>query len=244
MDARQLNTGAGSGRLDAPPKLRSKQIIGDGGQIPSGRKFHNFTHRCAVSSAHTSSAHHVITERRPPECSIAAVSHEEQQMARFKSCCLVGDSKIARRGLSRFTKYRKVLGWRGSSPTARKVSRCALRASRRRRSEGERWRFERPILFLLNRGDGIFKSRGAVECPSLDDAIPASAVSLERVLDGEGVTGDRASFTPVTFHHRSDEAEREAESGSLFDGGGGELSGLIEFHEPLHFDRLREAGCL
>ena len=40
MDARQLNTGAGSGRLDAPPKLRSKQIIGDGGEVPTGRVFH------------------------------------------------------------------------------------------------------------------------------------------------------------------------------------------------------------
>jgi hypothetical protein len=55
------------------------------------------------------------------------------------------------------------------------------------------------ISLLLNRGDGIFKSRIAVECPNLDDAIPASAVSLERVLDGEGVTGNRASFVPVIF---------------------------------------------
>ena len=209
-----------------------------------GRTAHSCIHPFSISSDARPSALRVMTERRPPECSIGASSYAEQQIALFKSCCLAGDSKIARRGLSRFTKYRKVLGCRGSSPMARKVSRCALRSSRRRRSEGERWRFERPILFLLNRGNSIFKSRIAVECPNLDDAIPASAVSLERVLDGEGVTGNRASFVPVVFHDRGDEAEREAESGSLFDGGGGELSGLIEFHEPLHFYRLREADCL
>ena len=65
--------------------------------------------------------------------------------------------------------------------------------------------------------------------------FPSVSRIIESVLDSERVTGDRAPFIPVIFHYRGDETKGEAETGSLLDGGGGELSRLIEFHEPLHF---------
>ncbi len=117
---------------------------------------YSLIHPCETSSAATYSADHVITERRPPECSIADVSYVEQQIARFKSCCLEADSKIERRGLSRFTKYVKVLGFCASWPDSRRALRCAARASRRRMSEGVRrldvrrfWLGLRPSLCIL-----------------------------------------------------------------------------------------------
>ena len=154
-------------RCVAPPSFRgahpiartlgpSSGVCQKRGGLTRPRLYHSSIHPRERSSVATYSADHVITERRPPECSIAAVSYEEQQIARFKSCCLNCDSKIDRRGSSRLIKYEKVLGFLGSIPCSASAVRSAFRVARRRTSEGLRcldvrrfWLGLRPSLCIL-----------------------------------------------------------------------------------------------